>query len=309
MQEISKSPETHTHLTIDAEHSPIATVTPGETVAVETADYLGDILSEETPLRDVWGTDRLDDNINPVTGPIRVEGASPGDALAVEIVDIELPERGVINTFPGFGGLEPSVDDLAPPSDPETVFCDIEDGTVTYPREDGPDVSFPAHPQIGTIGTAERHEARYSVKPHEHGGNMDCREVTVGNSVYLPVDVEGGYLFVGDCHAAQGDGEICGISVEVPATVTLRVETVPEMDLSWPRIESESELMSVAAARPAEDAVKFAYLDLIEWLVGEYGFDQTEAYHLCSAAGRVRLAQVVNPQFTAAAKFPRRLLP
>ena len=308
MREISKAPEDHTHLTIDARHSPIATISPGERVAVETTDYLGDILSESTRLGDVWGTDRLDDNINPVTGPIRVDSVSPGDALAVEIEEIELPDRGVINIFPGFGGLEPSIGDLAPPSDPETVFCDIEDGTVTYPREDEQDVSIPAHPQVGTIGTAEKHEGRYSVKPHENGGNMDCREVTEGNTLYLPVDVDGGYLFLGDCHAAQGDGEICGISVEVPATVTLRVDTVSDADLSWPRIESDDEIMSVAAARPAEDAVKFAYLDLIEWLVDDYGFDETEAYHLCSAAGRVRLAQVVNPKFTVAAGFPKEFL-
>jgi len=308
MQEISKEPDDHTHLTIDTRHEPIASVSPGETITVETADYLGDILSEETRLADVWGTDRLDDNINPVTGPIRVEGASPGDALAVEIVEINLPDRGVINTFPGFGGLEPSIDDLAAPSEPATVFCDIDDGDVMYPRETGPDVSFPVHPQIGTIGTADKHEGRYSVKPHENGGNMDCREVTEGNTLYLPVDVKGGYLFLGDCHAAQGDGEICGISIEVPATVTLRIDTEPEIDLSWPRLESDTELMSVAAARPAEDAVKFAYLDLIDWLVEEYGLDETEAYHLCSAVGRVRLAQVVNPKFTVAAKFPKRLL-
>jgi acetamidase/formamidase len=307
MQEIPKSSQ-NTHLTIDRRHDSVATISPGEEVVVETTDYLGDILDEDTRLEDVWETDTLDDNINPVTGPLRIDGAAPGDALKVEILDIELPDRGVINTFPGFGGLEPSIGDLGSPSEPETVFCDIDDGTVTYPRDGGSDIQFPAHPQIGTIGTAEKHEGRYSVKPHENGGNMDCRDVTVGNTLYLPVDVDGGYLFLGDCHAAQGDGEICGISVEVPATVHLRIDTVADANLSWPRIESEDEIMSVAAARPAEDAVKHAYIDLIEWLVSEYGFTQTDAYHLCSAVGRVHLAQIVNPQFTVAAKFPKRLL-
>jgi len=308
MKRVSKSEEGHAHLTIGANRDPIATVEPGETFTVETYDYVGDILDEDTPLADVWGTDKLADNINPVTGPIRVEGAEPGDALAVDIVDIELPDRGVINVFPDFGGLEASVFNLADPSEPNTTFCDIEDGVVTYPTADGRDLEFPAHPQVGTIGTAEKHESVYSVKPHDHGGNMDCKDVTVGNTLYLPVDVAGGYLHLGDCHAAQGDGEICGISVEVPAEVTLSVDVVDGLDIDWPRIESEDEIMTVAAARPAENAAKLAYKELIGWLVEDYGFDETDAYQLCSAVGRVRLAQLVNPKYTVAAKFPKELL-
>lgn len=308
MKHISKTEEGHSHLTIGAEREPIATVEPGETFEVETYDYVGDILDDDTLLEDVWGTDKLADNINPVTGPISVEGAEPGDTLVVDIVDIELPDRGVINIFPNFGGLEAAVFNLAEPSEPNTTFCEIEDGVVTYPTDDGEELQFPAHPQIGTIGTAEKHESVYSVKPHDHGGNMDCREVTIGNTLYLPVDVEGGYLHLGDCHAAQGDGEICGISVEVPAVVTLEVDVVSDREINWPRIESEDEIMVVAAARPAEDAVKLAYKELIGWLVEEYEFSETDAYQLCSAVGRVHLAQLVNPKYTAAAKFPKELL-
>ncbi|WP_318570727.1 acetamidase/formamidase family protein [Salinigranum marinum] len=308
MKHVSKTEAEHAHLTISPDRPPIETVEPGETFAVETYDYVGDVLDEETPMEAVWGTDELADNINPVTGPIEVEDASPGDTLAIEIVDIELPDRGVINVFPGFGGLEGAVFNLSEPSDPHTTFCDIDDGTVTYPLEDGTEIEFPTHPQVGTIGTAEKHESIYSVKPHAHGGNMDCKDVTVGNTLYLPVDVDGGYLYLGDCHAAQGDGEICGISVEVPAVVTLRVEVIEDYEISWPRIESEDELMTVAAARPAEDAAKLAYKELIGWLVTEYDFTETDAYQLCSAVGRARLAQLVNPQYTVAAKFPKELL-
>jgi amidase len=308
MRRVSKSDESHTHLTIAPDRQPVATVEPGAEITVETCDYVGDILDGETRLSDVWGTDELDDNINPVTGPIAVTGAEAGDALAVEIVDIELPDRGVINVFPGFGGLEGAVDSLAEPSEPSTTFCEIEDGTVTYPTESGEELEFPVHPQVGTIGTAEKHESLYSVKPHDHGGNMDCQEVTVGNTLYLPVDVEGGHLYLGDCHAAQGDGEICGISVEVSAEVTLSVDVVEDHDLSWPRIESDDEIAVVAAARPAEKAAQLAYLELVDWLVEDYGFSETDAYQLCSAVGRVRFAQVVNPEYTVAAKFPKELL-
>jgi len=308
MKHITKAEDGHAHLTIGVDREPIETVEPGETFSVETYDYVGDILDENTRMEDVWRTDKLADNINPVTGPIHVEGAEPGDALAVEIVDIELPDTGVINIFPDFGGLEASIFNLADPSEPHTTFCDIEDGTVSYPMENGEVLEFPTHPQIGTIGTAEKHESVYSVKPHDHGGNMDCKDVTVGNTVYLPVDVNGGYLHLGDCHAAQGDGEICGISVEVPAVVTLCVEVIDDYDMDWPRIESDDEIMVVAAARPAEDAAKLAYVELIEWLVEDYGFGQTDAYQLCSAVGRARLAQLVNPKYTVAAKFPKELL-
>lgn len=308
MKHVSKSADGHAHLTISPDREPITTVEPGERFTVETHDYVGDILDEGTNLEDVWGTDELDDNINPVTGPIAVEGVDPGDVLAIDIVDIDLPDRGVINIFPGFGGLEASVFTPAEPSDPHTTFCEIDDGTVRYPTTDGEVLEFPVHPQIGTIGTAERHESVYSVKPHDHGGNMDCPEVTVGNTLYLPVDVAGGLLYLGDCHAAQGDGEICGISVEVSAEVTLEVSVQNDYDLAWPRIESSDEIMVVTAARPAENAVRLAYTELIGWLVEEYGFDRTDAYQLCSAVGRVRYAQMVNPEYTVAAKFPKELL-
>lgn len=308
MKRVSKTEEDHSHLTIGPDREPIARIESGERVEVETYDYVGDILSEETPLEEVWGTDKLADNINPVTGPIYVEDAQPGDALAIDIVDIKLPDQGVINIFPDFGGLEASVFNLAEPSDPSTTFCEIDDGTVRYPTEDGKTIEFPAHPQIGTIGTTEKHESVYSVKPHDHGGNMDCKDVTVGNTLYLPVDVEGGYLHLGDCHAAQGDGEICGISIEVPAVVTLEISVLSDHDINWPRIESDDEIMTVAAARPAEDAAKLAYKELIQWLTEDYGFTETDAYQLCSAVGRVRLAQIVNPQFTVSAKFPKELL-
>ena len=308
MKHVSKTDDGNAHLTIGANRDPIETVEPGETFTVDTYDYVGDILDEETRMEDVWGTDQLADNINPVTGPIHVEGAEPGDALAVDIVDIELPDRGVINIFPDFGGLEASVFNLADPSEPNTTFCDIEDGVISYPTETGETLEFSAHPQIGTIGTAEKHESVYSVKPHQNGGNMDCKDVTIGNTLYLPVDVEGGYLHLGDCHAAQGDGEICGISVEVPATVTLRVEVVDDYEIAWPRIESDDEIMVVAAARPAENAAKLAYQELIGWLVDDYGFSETDAYQLCSAVSSARLAQLVNPKYTVAAKFPKELL-
>lgn len=308
MKHVSKSEEGHSHLTISPDREPVATVDPGEQFTVETYDYVGDVLDEDTPLEDVWGTDELAENINPVTGPIAVDGADPGDVLAIDIVDIDLPDRGVINIFPDFGGLEPSVFNLAEPSDPHTTFCDIDGDTIVYPTESGREIELPVHPQIGTIGTAEKHESVYSVKPHDHGGNMDCQDVTVGNTLYLPVDVAGGHLYLGDCHAAQGDGEICGISVEVSADVTLEIDVISDRDLAWPRVESDEEIMVVAAARPAENAVRLAYTELIRWLVDDYGFTQVDAYQLCSAAGRVRYAQMVNPEYTVAAKFPKKLL-
>lgn len=297
------------YLTIEAGRDSALHVEPGEQFTVETYDYVGDILDEDTQLRDVLGTDRFDDNINPVTGPITVEGASPGDALAVEIVDVSLPERGVINVLPGFGGLEASTYALAEASEPDTRFPRIDDGRVSFPLDDGRTIDLPVRPQIGTIGTAERYESRYSVKPSDHGGNMDCPEIGPGTTLTLPVDVDGGHLYLGDCHAAQGDGEICGISVEVPAEVTLEVDVVPDGAPDWPRIETEDRFGYIACARPAERAMQLAYRELIREVAASWELTETEAYELCSAAGRARFAQIVNPEFTVAATIRKAYCP
>jgi acetamidase/formamidase len=138
---------------------------------------------------------------------------------------------------------------------------------------------------------------------------MDAPEVCVGNRLYLPVAVEGAMLGLGDVHAVQGDGEICGTAVEIPSTVTLKVELIKNERLDWPRIESEDEVMTVCSARPLEDAVRLAFLELIKWLEEDYGFERYDAYMFLSLTAKVRIAQIVDPLFTVVAKLPRKMLP
>lgn len=138
---------------------------------------------------------------------------------------------------------------------------------------------------------------------------MDVADVRPGNTVRLPVSVEGAYFYTGDAHAAQGDGELCGVACEVTARVRLRLTVEKECPVAWPRIESDDELMTVGSARPLEDAARIAWVELIAWLVTDYGFERLEAYQLLTHAGRLRVGNMVDPQYSVVAKIERRFLP
>ena len=138
---------------------------------------------------------------------------------------------------------------------------------------------------------------------------MDVPDICVGSTLYLPVAVNGALLGLGDVHAVQGDGEICGTAMEVSTKVTLRVELEKSKKLNWPRIESKDEIMTVCSARPLEDAVRLAFLELIKWLETDYGFERYDAYMFLSLAAKARIAQIVDPLFTVVAKLPKKMLP
>jgi acetamidase/formamidase len=283
---------------------PVATIRPGETVEVETSDASGNVVRPDQTLEDARqkGIRRYG---NPITGPIYVESAEPGDALKIEIIDIRLQEVGWTCVMPGSGGLEgwlqssPSI----------TKFSRIGDGKIAFTLNDGRTVEIPARPFVGTIGVSPEFESALTIVPGRHGGNMDVSDVCVGNTLYLPVAVDGALLGLGDVHAVQGDGEICGTAVEVSSTVTLRVELEKNKKLDWPRIESNEEIMTVCSARPLEDAVRLAFLELIKWLETDYGFERYDAYMFLSLVGRARIAQIVDPLFTVVAKLPKKMLP
>jgi len=174
---------------------------------------------------------------------------------------------------------------------------------------DGRTIEVPARSFIGTIGVSPAFEAISTITPGRHGGNMDVPDVCVGNTLYLPVAVEGALLGLGDVHAVQGDGEICGTAVEVSSKVTLKVELERNKKLDWPRIESKDEIMTVCSSRPLEEAVRLAFLELIKWLETDYDFERYDAYAFLSLAAKARIAQVVDPLFTAVAKLPKKMLP
>jgi acetamidase/formamidase len=174
---------------------------------------------------------------------------------------------------------------------------------------DGREIEISVKPFIGTIGVSPAHEAIATVTPGKHGGNMDTPDVCSGNKLFLPVMTKGALLGLGDVHAVQGDGEICGTAVEIPSTVTIKIDLIKNKQIDWPRIESPDEIMTVCSAKPLEDAVRLAFMELIKWLEEDYDFELYDAYMLLSLAAKIRVSQIVDPLFTVVAKLPRAYLP
>ncbi|MBC8231439.1 acetamidase/formamidase family protein [bacterium] len=166
------------------------------------------------------------------------------------------------------------------------------------------------HPFIGSIGVAPRYgRTEMSLTPGEYGGNMDCVETKAGTTLYLPVWVRGGYFAFGDIHAAQGDGEICGVALETTAEVTVTLEVIKGKSIEWPRMEDETHIMTAGSGRPLMDALRIAHVELVKWLVDDYGFEKWEAFQVISQVGTTRIGNVVDPNYTVVAKFPKKFLP
>ena len=280
---------------------PVAWVRPGEAVEVETWDAYGGVVSPTQSFQDA-AEKGLVGALNPVTGPIYVEGAEPGDTLVVELLGIDLPQWGAASIIPGFGALEGWLNLM----EPRTKVCAIKDGKVLYEADHGKVLEIPVDPFIGTIGVSPTHEAIQTLAPGPHGGNMDCPDIKPGNRLSLPVSQRGALFGLGDVHAVQGDGEICGTAIEVGSTVKLRF-SVEHKTIAWPRVESASEIMTVCSARPLEDAARLAYRELINWMT-EYGWSRDDAYMFLSQAAKARVAQIVGPLYTVVAKLDKRYL-
>ena len=287
---------------------PIASVKPGETFAVETADAFENKI--DSPRADITKLIQLP-YVNPLTGPIHVDGAEKGDTLAVTIHSIEIArDYGVSALIPEFGGLCSTVftRSLNAPLPPRVMLHPISDGEITFSEQlDIPRI--PCEPFYGTIGTAPELEAISSLAPGFHGGNMDAADICPGNTVLLPVQVPGAMLHVGDGHAAQGDAEVCGVAVEVPTRGTMTTELIKARTIGTPRVESDDYIMAVGSARPMEDAARIAFYELVTWLEADYGVERLMAYQLCSQVARVRLANMVDILYSIVAKFPKRYLP
>jgi len=295
------------HYTIGPYADPVLRVKPGDTVVVETHDaFEGKILSEDTKPSDVLEVPFL----NPQSGPIYVEGAEKGDALAVKIHAIKPrgPQpRGTTCLVPYFGGLT-STDKTATLQDPLPEI--VRKVNVTEEGVEWNDrITLPYEPFIGTIGTAPEIDSINSLTPGNHGGNMDLPDVGPGSTLYLPVQTEGAFLYLGDGHAVQGDGELCGVAIEFPTMTTMTLDLVKGWTLNWPRLENEAFIMSIGSARPMEDAARIAYADLVQWMVASYGFDKWDAYLLLTQIGKVRLGNMVDPNYTIGASIAKQYLP
>jgi acetamidase/formamidase len=245
--------------------------------------------------------------LNPQTGPIYVDGAEPGDTLAVKIESIE-PTRdwAVSCTIPHFGGLTstPFTATLqAPLAERVWIYRRTESGFAYRDRWE-----IPWAPFFGTIGTAPHIEAIGSLSPGAHGGNMDVPDVCPGNTVYLPVHHPGALFHAGDAHAAQGQGELCGVALEIAAKGVLTFDVIKGKAITWPRIASADRIMTVGSAKPMEDAARIAYSELVKLLVADYGFDLLDAYQLLTQAGGLYVGNMVDTVYSLVASCPKRYL-
>ncbi len=253
---------------------------------------------------------------NPQTGPFYVEGAEPGDTLAIRIEKLE-PARdyAVSSSFPGFGALNgTNRTAVLQPDLPETVwFYEIDrgKGVARTRSQDGKHSwEVPLAPFLGCLGVSPAHgEARSTIVPDDYGGNMDCPEVRAGNTVYLGVRVPGALLSFGDGHYAQGDGEIIGTAIEGAMNVELTVDLIKKRETPWPRIENAEWMMSVGAARPLEDAARIAFKDMVRWVQEKTGMGEMDAYQFVSQNAKAPIVQIVDPEYTVLVKIPKSRLP
>mgnify|MGYP006106634717 FL=1 len=287
---------------------PVAKVDSGETFVVETMDaFENRIDSVDADITKIIQMPF----VNPLTGPIYVNGAEKGDTLCVTINSIKCTrDYGVSALIPEFGGLCSTVftRTLNPPLPARVMIHPINNGEVIFSEElDIP--AIPYEPFYGTIGTAPELEAISSLSPGFHGGNMDAADVCPGNKIFLPVRIPGAGLFIGDGHAAQGDAEVCGVATEIPTEGVIKVDVIKHNNINSPRIESSDYIMTVGSAKPMEDAARIAFYELVMWLESEYGIEKLMAYQLCSQVARVRLANMVDILYSVVAKFPKTYLP
>jgi amidase len=275
--------------TYDAAHAPAIRVTPGERLLVETQNAFGD---------SVFGPGdtlaSLDLSVcDPMTGPIWVEGAEPGDALAVTIERIEVVGTAAQGVIPNFGTL--------PWESLPLHFFTPKDGRITWLRG----IEIEVRPNLGVIGVAPAEGPIPSIYPGDHGGNMDTKYVCEGSTVLLPVFHPGAGLVVGDCHQIQGDGELCGVAPETDAEVTLTIGLVKGARIPRPRILARERFMVIASAESLEEAVQVAVRDAIDMLVAEKGFTEDEAYLLLTVKADIEICQVVDPLMTVRVAMDR----
>ena len=294
--------------------APVMRIKPGTAMRLWTEDAFNyalqsvdDLASEKVNLAEV----------NPQTGPFYVEGAEPGDTLAIHIVDLT-PARtwGASAAIPFFGGLT-STDVTSTLQDPlpdTTWIYHLDSATNTVGFEprfgSGPSVSLPVEPMLGTVGVAPAsREVRTSLVPSRFGGNMDTPEIRAGTTVYLGVNVEGALWSLGDGHYRQGEGEACGTAVEGAMNVTVIVDLIKGGGPGWPRLESDTHYMAVGSARPLEDAWRSGQVELVRWFEQLYGLHHMDAYQLLSQMVQAPLANVVDVNYSVVLKAGKQHLP
>ena len=249
-------------------------------------------------------------------GPFYVEGATTNDMLAVKIIRV-MPNTNLAaaQLYSDFGGLQ--VDDrvrlLNDPIPARRYLWELDTtrmvGRTTLPDSRMRTIEIDLRPMLGRVAVAPQGQEAFSgLWPGDFGGNMDAPEVREGTTVYLPIFHDGAYFYFGDGHARQGHGEVAGTGLETSMNVVLHIDVIKGKRIDWPRLEDSTHIMVAGSARPLMDAFRLAHVELIEWLQ-EYGFGKWDAYALLGQLAESTVANIVDPNYTVIAKYPKRYLP
>jgi len=301
----------HHHFGWDHSIPPVLTVAPGTTVEFECPDASGGQLSAKSSVADVAKLDFA--RVNPVTGPVFVDGAAPGDALKVTIHEFGPSGFGWTGNIPGFGLLTDQFPDPA-------LYIWSYDKVAMSPAAFSPVGHVPLKPFAGTIGLAPAEPGLHSVVPPRRvGGNMDIRDLCAGTVLYLPVEVAGALFSVGDTHAVQGDGEVCGTAIESPMSVVLTFDVEKGANLKTPRFTTAGPASRHFDVKGYEattgigpdlmENARAAVMAMIDLLSARHGIKPIEAYMLCSVCGNLRISEIVDqPNWVVSFYFPRVVL-
>ncbi|HEX3913963.1 MAG TPA: acetamidase/formamidase family protein [Steroidobacteraceae bacterium] len=287
---------------------PAAHIAPGESLEFDVADASGGQLTPSSALADVG---RMDfGKINPVNGPVYIDGAEPGDILKVTLLSFAPSGWGWTANIPGFGLLAEDFKEAA-------LHVWRYDAKTLAPGLFGGWGKVPLKPFTGTIGLAPAEPGLHSiVPPRRVGGNMDVRDIAEGTELLLPVEVKGALFSVGDTHAAQGDGEVCGTAIESPMSVALQFDLIKQTPLTFPRFRTPGPVTRHLDAKGYEvttgigpdlmEAARAAVRSMVDLLTRERGMPAIDAYLLCSVCGDLRISEIVDvPNWTVSFYFPR----
>ncbi len=250
-------------------------------------------------------------------GPIYIEGATPEDTLVIKIIKIRP------NIATGRSGTSTSYASLSATRTTPMLHEPIPEliqiwninsegtkATLDLPKSRMKQIEVELQPMLGRLATAPSGDQSIAGGvPYDFGGNMDTSDARAGTTVYLPIFHEGAYFYYGDVHALQGDGEITGSGIETSADVTLQIDVIKNKKIAWPRFEDDEYIMVAGSVRPLIDAFRIAHVEMVKWLETDYGFDRWEALQILSQVGVARVANVVDPNYTVMAKFPKKYLP
>ena len=298
----------HHHFGWDRSIEPAVTVAPGSTIEIECLDSSAGQLTPSSTVEDVASLDF--GKVNPVTGPILVDGAEPGDTVSVKLVSFRPSGFGWTANIPGFGLL---ADQFA---DPALKVWSYEADT-SKPALFSDVARVPLKPFAGTIGLALAEDGHHSVVPPRRvGGNLDIRDLAAGSTLYLPVEVAGALLSIGDTHAAQGDGEVCGTAIESPMSVTVEVGLIKGEKLAFPRFTTPGPVTrhldehgyeaTTGIGSDLMEGARAAVSGMIDLLGRRHGLSATDAYLLCSTCGDLRISEIVDqPNWVVSFYFPR----